>query len=108
MTRSLLPFAALAFLAPLVRAGIKFTSPAAGAKLTAGTAIEIEWEASGTGPSISDLTTYQLILVGGGQKAAEQEVVKVLVTAGNFALGDNKASAMVETGLPGASTPKNA
>lgn len=108
MTRLLLSFAAFAALAPLVSAGIKFTSPAAGAKLTAGTAIEIEWEEGGTGPSISDLTTYQLILVGGGQKDAEQQVVKVLTTAGNFALGGNKASALVETGLPGASTPANA
>ncbi|KAF9693943.1 hypothetical protein EKO04_007763 [Ascochyta lentis] len=108
MTRLLLPFTALAALAPLVSAGIKFTSPAAGAKLTAGTAIEIEWEEGGSGPSISDLTTYQVILVGGGQKPEQQQVVKVLTTAGNFALGGNKASAMVETGLPGASTPANA
>ncbi|KAL1606058.1 Cell wall synthesis protein kre9 precursor [Nothophoma quercina] len=108
MTRLLLPFTAFAALAPLVSAGIKFTSPAAGDKLTAGEAIEVEWEEGGTGPSISDLTTYQLILVGGGQEDAEQQVVKVLTSAGNFALGGNKASALVETGLPGASTPANA
>ncbi|KAF1926367.1 uncharacterized protein M421DRAFT_67686 [Didymella exigua CBS 183.55] len=108
MTRLLLSFTALAALAPLVSAGIKFKSPIAGAELTAGTAIEIEWEEGGTGPSISELTTYQLILVGGGQKDTEQQVVKVLTTAGNFALGGNKASALVETGLPGASKPANA
>jgi hypothetical protein len=108
MTRLLLPFTAFAALAPLVSAGIKFKSPAAGDKLTAGTAIEIEWEEGGTGPSISDLTTYQLILVAGGQEDKEQQVVKVLTTAGNFALGGNQASALVETGLPGASTPDNA
>ncbi|KAF3037650.1 hypothetical protein E8E12_006002 [Didymella heteroderae] len=109
MTRLLLPFTALAALVPLVSAGIKFTSPAAGDKLTAGTAIEVEWEEGGSGPSISDLTTYQLILVGGGQKDEEQQVVKVLTTAGNFALGGNKASALVDaTGLPGASKPANA
>ncbi|KAJ4361571.1 Cell wall synthesis protein kre9 precursor [Ascochyta clinopodiicola] len=96
MTRLLLPFTALAALAPLVSAGIKFTSPAAGAKLTAGTAIEIEWEEGGTGPSLSDLTTYQVILVGGGQKPEQQQVVKVLTTAGNFALGGNKASAFIK------------
>jgi len=108
MTRLLLPLFALAALTPFVSAGIKFTSPAAGAKLKAGTAIEIEWEEGGTGPKISELLTYQLILVGGGQKDEEQQVIKVLTTAGNFALGGNKASALVEIGLPGASTPANA
>jgi hypothetical protein len=109
MTRLLLPLTALAALAPLVSAGIKFTKPVAGAKLTAGTAIEVDWEEGGSGPSISDLTTYQLILVGGGQKDEEQQVVKVLTTAGNFALGGNKASALVDaSGLPGASKPANA
>ena len=72
MTRLLLPLTAFVALAPLVSAGIKFISPAAGDKLTAGTAIEVEWEEGGTGPSISDLTTYQVILVAGGQKPEEQ------------------------------------
>ena len=108
MTRLLLPFAAFAALAPLVSAGIKFTSPAAGSKQTAGTAITVEWEEGGDGPSIDDLTTYQVILVAGGQDADQQQVIKVLTTAGNFALGGNAASALVETGLPGADTPSNA
>jgi len=94
-------FAALA-------AGIKFTKPAAGTTLKAGTAIEVEWQDGGDGPKISDLTTYQLILVAGGQKDAEQQVIKVLTTAGNFALGGNKASGLVELGLPGADKPANA
>lgn len=72
MARLLLPFTALAALAPLVSAGIEFTKPAAGAKLTAGESIKIEWKEGGTGPSISDLTTYQVILVAGGQKPEEQ------------------------------------
>lgn len=108
MTRLLLPLTVFAALAPLVSAGIKFTKPAAEDKLKAGTAIEVEWEEGGSGPKISDLTTYQLLLIGGGQKDAEQQVIKVLTTAGNFALGGNKASALVEVGLPGASTPANA
>lgn len=109
MTRLLLPFTALVALTPLVSAGIKFTSPAAGDKLKTGTAIEVEWEEGGSGPSLSDLTTYQLILVGGGQKDEEQQVVKTLTSAGNFALGGNKASALIDaSGLPGASTPANA
>ena len=108
MTRLLLPLTAFAALAPLVSAGIKFTSPAAGDKLTAGTAIEVEWEEGGDGPKISDLTTYQLILVGGGQEDKEQQTIKVLTTAGNFALGGNRASALVETGLSGEDKPANA
>jgi hypothetical protein len=104
MTRLLLPFTMFAALA----AGIKFTKPAAGTTLKAGTAIEVEWQDGGDGPKISDLTTYQLILVGGGQKDAEQQVIKVLTTAGNFALGGNKASGLVELGLPGADKPANA
>ena len=108
MTRLLLPFTLFAALAPLVSAGIKFTKPSAGDKLKAGTAIVVEWEEGGSGPKISDLTTYQLILVGGGQKEEEQQVIKVLTTAGNFALGGNKASGLVELGLPGADTPSNA
>lgn len=72
MARLLLPFATLAALLPLVSAGIKFKSPEAGAKLTAGTAIEVEWEDGGTGPSISDLSTYELFLCAGGDTAAEQ------------------------------------
>ncbi|KAJ4310481.1 Cell wall synthesis protein kre9 precursor [Neodidymelliopsis sp. IMI 364377] len=106
MTRLLLP--ALAALAPLVSAGIKFTSPAAGDKLKAGTAIDIEWEAGGTGPDIADLTTYTLSLVAGGQKPEEQVTIKVITTQGNFAIGGNKASGLIDLGLPGASKPDNA
>lgn len=108
MTRLLLPFVALAALAPLVSAGIKFTSPAAGDKLKAGTAIEVEWEEGGTGPKISELTTYTLTLVGGGQADTEQQTVYELPVTGNFALGGNKASALISAGVPGASTPDNA
>ena len=89
-------------------AGIKFTKPVAGTTLKAGTAIEVDWQDGGDGPKIADLTTYQLILVGGGQKDAEQQVIKVLTTAGNFALGGNTASGLVEVGLPGADKPANA
>jgi len=73
MTRILLSFAALvATLSPLVHAGIQFTSPAAGAQLTAGTAIAVQWTEGGTGPKLTDLQNYQLQLIVGGNKGEEQ------------------------------------
>jgi hypothetical protein len=73
MTRILVPFAAVvAALSPLVHAGIKFTSPAAGDKLTAGTAIAVKWEEAGSGPELADLLSYQLQLIVGGNKGEEQ------------------------------------
>ena len=72
MTRILLPLALLAALSPLVNAGVKFTSPAAGDKLTAGTAVTVKWEEGGTGPKLTDLTTYQLQLIVGGNQGSEQ------------------------------------
>ncbi|RMZ73448.1 Xaa-Pro dipeptidase [Pyrenophora seminiperda CCB06] len=92
MTRILLPFASLvAVLSPLVHAGIKFTSPAAGAQLTAGTAIAVQWSEGGTGPKLTDLQSYQLQLVVGGNKGDEQATTTItpsgLFTAGNQASG---------------------
>jgi hypothetical protein len=70
MARLLLSLAALAALAPFVSAGVKFTSPAPGEKLKAGTAIDVEWEEGGTGPKLTDLLTYQLFLCAGGDGVA--------------------------------------
>lgn len=72
MTRILLPLALLAALSPLVNAGVKFTSPSAGDKLTAGTAVTVKWEEGGSGPALTDLTTYQLQLIVGGNEGSEQ------------------------------------
>jgi hypothetical protein len=73
MTRILVPFAAVvAALSPLVHAGIQFTAPAPGAKLTAGAAITVTWAEGGSGPKIADLQSYQLQLVVGGNKGEEQ------------------------------------
>ena len=58
--------ALLAAITPFALADIEFTSPTAGAKLTGGGSISIEWQDSGSAPSISDLTTYQLFLCAGG------------------------------------------
>jgi hypothetical protein len=72
MTRISLSLALLAALSPLVNAGVKFTSPKAGEQLTAGTAVTVKWEEGGTGPKLTDLTTYTLQLIVGGNEGAEQ------------------------------------
>jgi hypothetical protein len=73
MTRVLLPFAAVvAALSPLVNAGVKFTSPKAGEKITAGSAVTVKWEESGDGPKLTDLTTYELQVIVGGNDGTEQ------------------------------------
>ena len=57
----------LAALAPsFVFADVKFTSPAAGGQIPAG-AITVTWAESGTAPSISQLQSYTLTLMVGGQ-----------------------------------------
>jgi hypothetical protein len=78
MARLILPLAALMALAPFVSAGISFKSPKAGATLTAGQSVTIEWDDSGDGPAITDLTTYELFLCAGGSKAGT--FVSVLFT----------------------------
>jgi len=68
MPRLLLPLVAAAALVPLASAGIKWISPEAGATLTAGTAISVEWEDDGKEPKLADMLTYQLSLMAGGNK----------------------------------------
>ena len=48
-----------------VFADVKFTSPAAGASIPAG-AITVQWTESGDAPSISQLSSYTLTLMIGG------------------------------------------
>lgn len=73
MTRILVPFAAVvATLSPLVHAGIKFTAPAAGSTIVAGSAITVQWSETDAGPKLADLKGYQLQLVVGGNKGEEQ------------------------------------
>jgi len=55
----------------VVHADVEFVSPKAGATLKGGGAIEIEWKDSGSAPSISDLTKYELFLCAGGNKETE-------------------------------------
>jgi hypothetical protein len=66
MGRLLAPLAVFAAFATLAHAGITFTSPEAGDKLRAGSTIEVEWKEGGSGPKLSDLTTYELHLCAGG------------------------------------------
>lgn len=106
MTRLFLTLAALAALTPLASAGIKFTSPAAGAKLTAGTAITVKWEEGGDGPALTDLLNYQLFLVAGGNDEKDQFQVAVITTQGAFSAG-NTASGLV-TAAAGGQTDKAA
>jgi hypothetical protein len=57
----------VAALAPsFVFADVQFTSPAAGASIPAG-AITVQWTESGDAPSISQLSSYTLTLMVGGQ-----------------------------------------
>jgi hypothetical protein len=56
----------LAALAPsFVFADVQFTSPAAGGSIPAG-AITVKWAESGASPSISQLQSYTLTLMVGG------------------------------------------
>ena len=52
--------------APLVFGDVKFTIPAAGASIAGGGTISVGWTDSGTAPSITDLSSYQLFLCAGG------------------------------------------
>lgn len=65
MRLSLLPL--LGALASTVLADVKFTTPAAGAALPAGS-LSITWADSGDSPALSELTSYQLFLCAGGNE----------------------------------------
>jgi len=68
MSRLLLPLVAVAALLPYVDAGVTFTSPKAGASLTAGRAIDVKWEDDGESPKLTELLTYELFLCAGGNE----------------------------------------
>lgn len=69
MRRLLASLVLCATFAALAQAGIEFTKPKAGDTLTAGTALGVQWQEGGDGPSLSDLTTYELFLCAGGNDA---------------------------------------
>ncbi|KAH8729069.1 hypothetical protein GQ44DRAFT_701512 [Phaeosphaeriaceae sp. PMI808] len=105
MTRLILTLAAATALAPLVGA-VKFSSPKAGATLTAGTAIEVKWDEGGDGPKMADLLTYELFLCAGGNNDGESIVLMPITTQGSFAVG-TLASALVQKTV-GEDSPANA
>ncbi|XP_014552027.1 hypothetical protein COCVIDRAFT_30558 [Bipolaris victoriae FI3] len=99
MTRILVPFAAVvATLSPLVHAGIKFTAPAAGSTIVAGSAITVQWSETDAGPKLADLKGYQLQLVVGGNKGEEQMIATTITPSGLFSAG-NVASGRVEASV---------
>ncbi|TID23777.1 beta-1-6-glucan boisynthesis protein-like protein [Venturia nashicola] len=100
-----LPFLLTSIL-PSVHADVKFTSPAGGETFTGGGSIKAAWTDSGTAPSISDLTTYQLFLCAGGNDPTAFIQLASITEKGLFANG-NTAEGSVAVGV-GDDTPKNA
>lgn len=70
------PFAVLPLLAtltPITLADVEFTSPSAGGTLPAGS-LSIKWTDSGSSPKISQLSSYQLSIVLGGNEEGTNTV----------------------------------
>ncbi|KAI9815556.1 MAG: hypothetical protein M1827_002690 [Pycnora praestabilis] len=97
------PFIFLAALAPLAVADVEFTTPAAGASVAGGTTISVAWKDSGSAPSVSDLTSYQLFLCAGGNDASNFIQLAPITTAGTFSTG-NAASGTVQVTIGGSTT----
>jgi len=100
------PFNALYFLAalcPLAFADVEFTVPRAGASVPGGTAFTVTWTDSGTAPSISDLTAYQLFLESGSNTAPQQLYQFTLTNGGLFSAG-NTITVTVPVGTGGSGT----
>ncbi|GIZ43267.1 hypothetical protein CKM354_000649900 [Cercospora kikuchii] len=81
---ALLPLTALFVTTAL--ADVKFSKPAAGATLSAGT-ISIEWDDSGDTPKLSDLTSYQIQLMQGGNDDSSSVALAVLSAKGAHSAG---------------------
>ncbi|KAF1830740.1 hypothetical protein BDW02DRAFT_506863 [Decorospora gaudefroyi] len=98
MTRILVSLAAFVVaLAPLVNAGVTFTSPKAGAKLTAGTAISVEWKEGGPGAKLADLLSYEVFLIVGGNTDETQYPVATITTSGLFTAGNQASGLILDT-----------
>lgn len=95
----------LAAVAPYTFADVEFTAPAAGATVTGGSTLDVEWKESGTSPPITSFSTYQLFLCAGGNDAGSFLPLIPLSTNGEYSAG-NSAAGTVQVGI-GAPT-KNA
>lgn len=87
---------------PFTLAEPSFITPVGGSSLSAGT-ITVSWKDGGSAPSISDLSSYQLLLyTGSNSKPFQLADLK----AGSFSEG-NTVSATIQPSVGGAS-PENA
>ncbi|OCK76099.1 hypothetical protein K432DRAFT_408445 [Lepidopterella palustris CBS 459.81] len=98
--------ALLAAITPIAFADVEFTSPKAGATLTGGGSITVEWKDSNNAPLLTDLTSYSLFLCAGGNDDTTFIQLTAITTSGMFAAG-NQAMGTIGVGV-GASTPTNA
>lgn len=87
----------LANIIPFAFADVAFTSPAAGASIT-GTTISIAWQDSGTAPALTDLSSYQIFLCGGGNTDNTYTQLVTLVSQGDFTTGST-AQGTITLGL---------
>jgi hypothetical protein len=87
----------------LVFADVEFTVPAAGASVAGGTAFTVTWTDSGSAPSISDLTAYQLFLESGSNAAPQQLYAFTLANNGLFSAG-NSITVTIPAGTGGTGT----
>ncbi|KAG8630907.1 hypothetical protein KVT40_000047 [Elsinoe batatas] len=95
----------LASLVSLIQADVRFTTPAAGATLTGGGAIQVQWTDSGSAPALSTFASYQLFLMAGGNDGPSMIQLAVIVPNGLYTTG-NVAQGVVQPGIGG--TDKNA
>lgn len=88
-----------AALLPFASADVKVTSPAAGASIPAGS-VTITWADSGTAPALSQLQSYTIQLVVGGNDASTQLPLTTLANSQLFSAG-NSITATIPAGLAG-------
>ncbi|KAF1948465.1 beta-1,6-glucan boisynthesis protein-like protein [Byssothecium circinans] len=104
MPRILAPLVLITALSSVVSAGIVFTKPEAGGKSAGGSALSVEWKEGGTGPALSELTSFVLDLCTGSNDAPV--VLTSITPSGKFSTG-NTAQGRITTDI-GDSKPENA
>jgi hypothetical protein len=82
-------------IAPLAYADVKFTVPAAGAKVAGGTAFTVTWADSGEAPALADLAGYQLFLYAGSNANPQQLLA---FTPGTVSTGSASITVPLTTG----------